>query len=134
MWDFRFRAPLASIKRNRAPWALLASLAVCLFVLEPFKVPFNPVIWIAIDLAVAAAIIRFPMSDMPTRDIVVLALFFPGLAFYTMEPEVRYQGGLAVVITQLLLTFPAVGVRDWLRARLNRGHGNGSDRLSFVAA
>jgi hypothetical protein len=108
------------IVRNRTAWALLASLALCLFVLEPLEVPFNPVLWVAIDCAVIAAIVRRPLEDMSTRDIVIASMFAPAWVFYTMAPEVRYQGGLAVVVTQLLLCFPAQEVRG-LFARRPKG-------------
>lgn len=134
LWGFRWREPWQSVKRSRTPLALLASVALCVFVLEPFEVPFNWVLWGAIDIAVVAAIWRVPFSDLPTRDLVILSLFVPAWCFYTMEPDVRAQGSLAVVVTQLLLTFPAEEMQRFLRTRKNRKRDNGGDRLSFSTA
>lgn len=135
LWGFRLRSPWQSVKRNRAPLALLASLALCVLVLEPLGMPFDWVLWVGIDLAVIAALLRHPVSDTPTRDIVILSLFVPAWVFYSMEPPVRFQGGLAVVITQLLLTFPAEDLQRWIRARMKGKRGNGgSDRLGYSTA
>lgn len=100
---------------NRTAWALLASVAYCL-AMDWLGVAFNPFLWLMVDLAVCLAILLpvipkfarfFPKLRVSSADVAILALFGPAWIGYLMEPDVRYQIGFAVVVTQLLVTFPS---------------------------
>lgn len=92
---------------NRTAWALLASVGLC-FGFEYFAIPFNFVVWMLIDLAVVAAIIR---PAMTAADCVILALFIPAWCFYLLPPDTRFVGSFVVVVAQLALTFPVEPLR-----------------------
>lgn len=104
---------------NRTAWVLLASAGLCL-ALARAHVPFNPVIWMLIDLAVILLIVR-PKMTYP--DCVILALFAPAWVFYLLPDAARYGGSLVVVVVQFLLTAPLhrlaflpAKARRWLSA------------------
>lgn len=100
---------------NRTAWPLLASVGLCK-ALEWLHVSFDPALWLVIDFAVIAVIVR---RDMKPTDWIVLALFAPAWAAYFLPDPARYNLSLAAVSLQLLLTFPMAAT--WGRTRrINR--------------
>lgn len=118
---------LGAVTGNRTAWILLASVGLCL-ALDRYQVPFNFVLWLLIDLVVILAILR---PDLTKADCVVLALFVPAWVFYLMPPDTRFTGSFAVVVAQLLLTFPAEAMRKGVKRFY---HGRDHDHFDQMVA
>jgi hypothetical protein len=88
---------------NRTAWALLSSLGLCLLS-DGMGWDRPPFVLLLID----AAVIAFIFSSWPPKasDIVITSLFIPAWAGYLMPEDTRFQIGFAVVVLQLILTFP----------------------------
>jgi len=69
--------------------------------------------WAGIDIVTALAIIR---KGMPRRDILIVAMFLPGWAFYLLPDPWRFWGSSVVVIAQMMLVFPVAQVRGRFKA------------------
>jgi hypothetical protein len=93
---------VSTITRNGTAYALLASVAVCL-ALQNAEAPFDPVLWMAIDVVVMLAIVR---PGMTRADWLVMILFAPAWVGYLLPPDPRYLIGTLVVIVQFLAIFP----------------------------
>jgi hypothetical protein len=113
---------------NRTAWALLASVGLC-FAFDHFGVPFNFVVWMLIDLAVVAVIIRPTMTAV---DCIVIALFIPAWCFYLLPAETRFAGSFAVVVAQLVLTFPVEALRGALVRLWARRGDDHFDRMAVA--
>jgi hypothetical protein len=116
---------VSALTGNRTAWALLASVGLC-FGFGYAEVPFNFVVWVLIDLAVALTIIR---PTMTKADCVILALFIPAWCFYLLPPDTRFWGSFVVVVAQLVLTFPAEALRTALAGLLAQSDDPPFDRL-----
>jgi len=64
--------------------------------------------WAGIDIVTALVIIR---KGMPRRDILIVAMFLPGWAFYLLPDPWRFWGSSVVVIAQMMLVFPVAQVK-----------------------
>ena len=106
----------------------LASVGLC-FAFDHFGVPFNFVVWMLIDLAVVAVIIR---PAMTAADCIVIALFIPAWCFYLLPAETRFAGSFAVVVAQLVLTFPVEALRGALVRLWARRGDDHFDRMAVA--
>jgi hypothetical protein len=88
--------------RNVTAAALLGSFAFSTTLCE-LGVPFNPILWMVIDVVVILFIIR---PDMKRRDLVILAIFLPIWALYITMPPWASTVIDGLVVAQMLLTFP----------------------------
>lgn len=102
---------LAALRGNRAAIALLASTGFT-FWLTLAGVPYNPWLWIAVDLA---AILFIWRPGMTVADALVVALYAPGWALYFLDGEEAYAASVMVSSAQFLLAVPWGKV--WRRVR-----------------
>jgi hypothetical protein len=104
----------AAFKGNRTAWALLAGAAFTAGITLA-QVPFHPVLWGMIDLAVALVILLLNVK-MTARDWAVIALFVPAWCLYALRPAWISDASTAIVALQFFLTFPNQFVR-WVGNR-----------------
>jgi hypothetical protein len=107
---------------DRVAWPLLVSLGICV-AMDVEGVEFDAELWMLIDVLVSLAIVNADMVKDPQahcRQWAIVALFPPAFVLYQMDASVRYIGCSAVVIAQLLLTFPLSSVRACCRRFLAR--------------
>lgn len=100
---------VAALKGNRAAWALLASTAFTSGITTA-GVPFHPVLWMMIDLAVVLAILH---PKMTLCDIGVIALFIPAWVIYATMPPWASEAVTLIVAAQFLMTFPVAQLFGW---------------------
>jgi hypothetical protein len=107
---------VAALLGSRTALALLCGTFVDK-ALTVLGVPFDPNLWMAVDLMVMAAIginaiLRLALDR---TDKVVLALFLPAWWFYYIDGWNGYAGSVAVCSSQFLLVFP--WGKAWRRAK-----------------
>jgi hypothetical protein len=120
-------AVVGAFAGNRTAVVLLASVLLCIG-LDQAEVAFNFLFWVLIDCVVILAIVR---RGMTYADVAVIALFAPAWVFYLLPDPMRFYGSMAVVIGQLVLTFPAVRLWASLKAYLpSRGGTHPFDELT----
>ncbi len=115
---------VAARPRNRTPWALLAGVVLCK-ALDHYGVEFNFLFWWLIDVLVISIIvpidagfnIRRAVRHMSRADMSIVLLFPVAWLVYLTPDPWRFYGSTAVVIAQLLLTFPFA--RFYVRAKEN---------------
>lgn len=109
--------------RNWTALPLLASFALVTAMCR-YEVDFNPLYWMAIDIAVFVAILVIAVlrSRWLYSDAAILALFVPAAIAPLFAPELRDAILWAVVVSQFLLTFqPDRAAEFWRRAsKFNR--------------
>lgn len=87
---------------SRSAWALLASAALC-WALDATGADFETGLWLAIDLAVIAAILIWRNR---ASDWIVLALFLPIWALYLADEYTRYYAVTFLIMAQFIITLP----------------------------
>lgn len=114
---------------QRTAWALIggsaASAAISCFV------PFDPAIWMLIDIAVIAVI---STGEFGFADLLIAVLFVPSGALYFSNSQWAIDITAAIVTLQLMLTVPWPWLRDMLRnlaRRLGQELGIGFSRLAY---
>ncbi len=105
---------LSALAGSRTALALLVGTGLQLL-LAVVDVPFFAPLWMLIDLAVAAAIVRMGMTRSGA---LVIALFIPAWVFYFIDGDLGYDGSVTVCSAQMLLTVPLA--RIWRRAKATR--------------
>lgn len=98
---------------NRTAFALLASVFTSWLLQSP-----HWQVWFGIDLMVLSAILR---RNMGAADKLICLLFPVAWVSYCLPEWDRYNGSAAVVVLQLLLTFP---VRKFQRIFGSVSHGS----------
>lgn len=91
--------------------------------MEWSAVPFHPLLWAGLDVAVCAALIR---PAMPWRNVLIVLLFAPAWGAYFMPEPWRYLVPAGVVIAQFVLTIPAIDLGQF-RARHHSTRGQWRD-------
>lgn len=116
---------VAALTGSRAAWALLASAALC-WGLDASGWQFEAGVWLAIDIAVIAAIL---VLRSRATDWIVLALFVPIFALYAADEYTRYYGVTILIMLQFIVTLPwkAIG----LRAARTIPHSTADDIFHF---
>lgn len=119
---------LSLLLGQRTAIPLLASFGLS-YMLCRYNVPFDPVLWIMIDLAVILCIVHAKMTHV---DAAVLALFLPAFIGYQLSPEPRNAISWAVVVSQFLLVFPPRKACLTLQRFLSKGKSN--DNMEYAHA
>lgn len=101
----------ASRGRDRAAWALLASLIV-VETMQRSGMAFHVVWWAMLD---AAVFLFITMGRLTLREVSVLLLFFPAWLAYLLPEGPRYVVTAIVVIGQFLIVLP--WQKAWNRAK-----------------
>jgi hypothetical protein len=104
------------LNRNHVAWPLVASAVLCIG-LDYLGVPFNPLLWTVVDVAVIVAIIRIRggWRKLGRVDWAILGLFVPGWVAYALPADPRAAITFAVVVAQMVLTLPFATMRDRLK-------------------
>lgn len=117
---------LSLLLGSRTAIPLLASFGLSYFLCW-LQVPFDPFLWMTIDMAVILCIVH---SRMTHADVAVLALFIPAWFAYWLPPETRNAIVWTVMVGQFLLVFPPH--KACLTIQRFTGKGKSNDNLEFA--
>lgn len=101
LWCALGCAAVSALAGCRAAWALVPSVALCLY--ADGRVEFHPDVWRTIDCAAAALILGLT-RPMKLPDWLIVALIPVAWAAYTAPDPARYVLSAWITIAQLLLT------------------------------
>lgn len=99
-----FIAGVSALAGSRTSTILLALAASCL-AMGLAGVPFEPLVWMAVDTLAILAIAALSRPMFSIRDMLVIVLFLAAWAFYQAGDEARYPGSMFVATLQLLLSY-----------------------------
>jgi hypothetical protein len=91
----------AGLRGNRTAWPLLVGALVA-HCLAWAGTPFSVKLWVALDLAMMAAIVWAPLSRWA---VAILALFPVAWAAYVLPDPCRYMATAGIVSAQFALAF-----------------------------
>lgn len=130
-WSAALLALAGVRKDNRTALPLLASAAFCA-VARWQDIPFNRPLWIAVDVAVIAAIAWPLVPFIRTRawrwvlafrkELAILAMFVPMFAAYAMPQGLAHLVSTAAGTVQFLLTVPYADFFERWKDNLRRRH------------